>query len=70
MVLEERLQSTNISKVEGVVPYLTRLTHIKDELGAIGSKIDDEDLVWKALNGFSNEQTVKMHRHLCQRCCG
>ena len=36
-----------------MVPYLTRLTQIKDELGAVGSKTVDEELVWIALNGFS-----------------
>ena len=36
-----------------MVPYLTRLTQIRDELGAVGSKIVDEELVQIALNGFS-----------------
>ena len=45
MVLQERLRSTKMAKGEGVVPYLTRLTQIKDELGAVGSKIEDEELV-------------------------
>ena len=35
------------------MPYLTRLTQIRDELGAVGSKTVDEKLVWIALNGFS-----------------
>ena len=42
-----------MAKGEGVVPYLTRLTHIRDELGAIVSNTKDEELVWIALNGFS-----------------
>ena len=42
-----------MAKGEGVVPYLTRLTQIRDELGAVGSKTVDEELVWIALNGFS-----------------
>ena len=45
MVLQERMHTTKMTKVEGVVPYLTRLTQIKDELGAVGSKTDDEELV-------------------------
>ena len=53
MVLQERMQSTRMAKGEGVVPYLTRLTQIRDELGAVGSKLEDEELVQKALNGFS-----------------
>ena len=42
-----------MSKGEGVVPYLTRLTQIRVKLGAVGSKIEDEELVHIALNGFS-----------------
>ena len=53
MVLQERMRSTKMAKGEGVVPYLTRLTQIRDELGAVGSKTMDEELVWIALNGFS-----------------
>ena len=53
MVLQERMRSRKMTKGEGVVPYLTRLTQIRDELGAVGSKTDDEELVWIALNGFS-----------------
>ena len=41
-----------MAKGEGVVPYLRRLTQIRDELGAVGSKIVDEELVRIALNGF------------------
>ena len=52
MVLQERMRSTKMAKGEGVVPYLMRLTHIRDELGAIVSKIVDEELVRIALNGF------------------
>ena len=36
-----------------MVPYLTRLTQIKDDLGAVGSKTKDEELVRIALDGFS-----------------
>ena len=42
-----------MAKGEGVVPYLTRLTQIRDELGVIGSKAVDEELVRITLNGFS-----------------
>ena len=53
MVLQERMRNTKMTKGEGVVPYLTRLTQIRDELGAVGSKTDGEELVQIALNGFS-----------------
>ena len=35
MVLQERMRNTKITKGEGVVPYLTRLTQIRDELLAL-----------------------------------
>ena len=53
MVLQERMRDTKMAKGEGVVPYLTRLTQIRDELGAVGSNTEDEELVRIALNGFS-----------------
>ena len=53
MMLQERMRNTKMTKGEGVVPYLTRLTQIRDELGVVGSKTDDEELVRIALDGFS-----------------
>ena len=35
MVLQKRMCSTKMGKGEGVVPYLTRLTQIRDELGVV-----------------------------------
>ena len=49
MVLQERMRNTKMAKGEGVVPYLTRLTQIKDELGVVGSKTVDEELVQIAM---------------------
>ena len=49
MVLQERMRNTKMAKGEGVVPYLTRLTQIRDELGVVRSKTMDEELVWIAL---------------------
>ena len=45
MVLQGRMCNTKMAKGEGVVPYLTRITQIRYELGAFGSKTMDEDLV-------------------------
>ena len=53
MVLQERMRSTKMTKGERVFPYLTKLRQIRDELGAVGSKTEDEELVRIALNGFS-----------------
>ena len=41
MVLQERMCSTKMAKGERVVPYLTRLTQIRDELGVVGSNTED-----------------------------
>ena len=42
-----------MAKGEGAVPYLTRLTQIRDELGVVGSKTEDEELGRIALHSFS-----------------
>ena len=47
-----------MAKGEGVVPYLTRLTQIRGELGAVGSKTEDDELVRITLNGFSKPWDV------------
>jgi hypothetical protein len=36
MVLREKLKSIKMTKAENVVTYLTRLTQVRDELGAMG----------------------------------
>jgi hypothetical protein len=61
MVLRERLRSSKMAKGEGVVPYLTRLTQIRDELAAVGEKTEDVELVRVALNGFSKSWDVFVH---------
>ena len=47
-----------MAKGEGVVPYFTRVTQIKDQFGAVGSKTEDEELVRIVLNGFSKPWVV------------
>jgi hypothetical protein len=58
MVLRKRLRSTKMDKGEGVVHYLNRLTHIRDELGAIGDKNEESEKVHVALNGISKSWDV------------
>jgi 2-phosphoglycerate kinase len=36
MLLREKLRSTKMAKGESVATYLTKLTHIRDELAAVG----------------------------------
>ena len=66
MVLRERLRSTKMAKGEGVVHYLTRVTQIKDDLGAVGEKTEESKLVRVALNGFSKSWDVFVHGVVAQ----
>jgi hypothetical protein len=58
MVLREKLKSIKMTKAENVVTYLTRLTQVRDELGAVGEAIADSDLVRTTLNGVSKQWVV------------
>jgi hypothetical protein len=58
MVLREKLKSIKMTKAENVVTYLTRLTQVRDELGAMGEAITDSDLVRTTLNGVSKQWVV------------
>ena len=53
MALRKQLRGTKMAKGEGVIPYLTRITQIRDELAAVGEKIEDPELVRIALDGFT-----------------
>jgi hypothetical protein len=58
MGLREKLKSIKMTKAENVVTYLTRLTQVRDELGAVGEAIVDSDLVRTTLNGVSKQWVV------------
>jgi hypothetical protein len=58
MVLREKLKSIKMTKAENMVTYLTRLTHVRDELGVVGEAIADSELVRTALNGVSKQWVV------------
>jgi hypothetical protein len=58
MVLREKLKSIKMTKAENVVTYLTILTKVRDELGAVGEAIVDNQLVRTTLNGFSKQWDV------------
>ena len=57
IVLREKLRSTIMSKTDTVSSYLTKISHICDELVAIGETVADADLLRTALNGFSKKLT-------------
>lgn len=52
MVLRQQLRETKMTKTENVSSYLTRISQVCDELGVVGKKVDDAELVRVALNGF------------------
>jgi len=43
-----------MSKDEPIVPYLTRLTQVQDELGGMGVVVSDHDLVSFVWKGFQD----------------
>ena len=53
MMLREKLRGVKMTRGESVTSYLTRLSQVRDELGAIGDAVASEELVKLALNGFS-----------------
>jgi hypothetical protein len=53
MVLREKFHSLKMSKSDTVTSYLTQITQIRDELGVVGEKVEDQELVRKTLKGFS-----------------
>jgi hypothetical protein len=58
MALRKQLRGTKMAKGEAVIPYLTRITQIRDELTADGEKTEDPELVRIALDGFTNSWDV------------
>ena len=58
MVLREKLKRIRMTKAENVVTYLTRLTQVRDELGAVGEVIVDSELVRTTLNGVTKQWVV------------
>jgi hypothetical protein len=52
-VLQEKLRGTKMMKTNSVTSFLTRFSHICDELESIGEIIDPYELVRTTLNGFS-----------------
>jgi hypothetical protein len=52
MVLRNKLISIQMSRSDNVTNYFMRITQVRDQLAAIGKKLDDIELVNVALNGF------------------
>jgi hypothetical protein len=53
MYLRNKLSAICMSDTDIVASYLMKITELRDQLAAIGVKVEDEELVPIALNGFS-----------------
>ena len=51
-----------MTEADTATSYLTKFSQVRDELGVVGEKMEDEELVRYALNGF----TAKWHRFVQQ----
>jgi transposase InsO family protein len=58
MVLREKLKSIKMTKSKSVTGYLSRITQVRDELGAVGEVIPSTELVRTALNGVAKPWAV------------
>ena len=50
--------SIQMNKGENMVPYLTRITQVRDELGTVGERAVDAELVRTALNGVTKQWSI------------
>jgi 2-phosphoglycerate kinase len=57
MVLRDRLRNTKMSKADSVTSYLTRISQVCDQLGAVSETMTDVELVRVALNGSTKTWT-------------
>jgi hypothetical protein len=57
MVLRDRLKNTKMSKTDSVTSYLTRITQVFDQLGAVNEIVTYVELVRVSLNGFTKPWT-------------
>jgi hypothetical protein len=58
MVLREKMKGIKMTKAENVTTYLTKITQVRDELGAVGEVVADSELVRTALNRVTKQWTV------------
>ena len=58
MVLREKLKSIKMVKDYEIVTYLTHISRVRDELAAVGEKVEDGELVRQALNGVTKSWAV------------
>ena len=52
LTLRHQLKNVTMNKSKTITNFFTRISHIKDQLVAIGDPIEDDELVTTTLNGF------------------
>jgi hypothetical protein len=65
MVLRNKLRSIQMSRSDNVTSYFMRITQTRDQLAAIGEKVDEAELVNVALNGFTKSWEPFVKGILC-----
>jgi hypothetical protein len=54
----------NMYIYDTVASYLTKITQIRDELGVLGEKVEDQELVRTTLKGFNKPSKSRSIRSL------
>ena len=68
MVLREKMKSNKMAKAEGVIPYLTRISQVRNEPAAMGEVVSGSKLVWTALNGVAKPWVVFVEAIVAREC--
>ena len=53
MTLRTQLKGVKMQNLESIQSYFTRFSQIKEQLEAIGDKLDEDEMVMTALNGLT-----------------
>lgn len=54
MILHNRLKSVKMTRSDTVTDYLMKVTYICDQLVAVGEKVEEKELVNRALKGHAD----------------
>ena len=58
MVLKDKIRATKMSKTDTAVTYLTKITHVHDELSVVREIVPNHKMVWTTLNGVTKPWKV------------
>lgn len=53
MLLKKKFSTTSMSKTDIVTSYLMMIIELRDQIAVNGDMVDDGELVWISLYGFS-----------------